>query len=106
MVHYLAPPEAMAAMAETTPEEKMAGMKPWMDWKESMGNQVIDFGAPVMGATRINPNGSTEKNPSQVTGYSILEAESGEALMEKLKSHPHLQWREDVAIEIYECIPM
>ena len=83
----------MADMANATPEEKAAGMQPWLDWKESMGDRLIDFGAPMMGAHSINPGGSTAHAPSNVTGYSIIQATDIEEAKSVLKSHPHLSWK-------------
>ena len=46
LVIYNAPASAMAKMSTATPEEKMAGMKVWMDWKQEMGDAVqnLNFG--------------------------------------------------------------
>ena len=75
IVIYHAPAEAMAAMAEATPEQKMEGMKPWMAWKDSVGDKMVDFGAPLMPGLRLLPDGTTENSTKEVTGYSILKAE-------------------------------
>ena len=101
-----APAEAMAKMATATPEEKAAGMKPWMDWKEKMGNRVLDFGSPLMGAVHLNHDGSDSHNQSAVTGYSLIEANDMDDAKSMLKSHPHLQWTPDCAIEVFECMNM
>lgn len=106
IVHYHSPAEAMAQMANATPEQKAAGMKPWMDWKESMGDKLIEMGSPLMGAQRINADGSTAQKQSEVTGYSIIQANDIEEAKTILKSHPHLQWADNVAIEIFETIAM
>jgi len=45
MVIYHAPAEAVAQMESATPEQKAEGMKPWLAWKDSVGNKLVDFGA-------------------------------------------------------------
>ncbi len=106
IVHYHAPAEAMAEMANATPEQKEAGMKPWMDWKESMGDKLVDLGAPLMGAHRIHANGNEAQNQSEVTGYSIIQANDIEEAKSLLKNHSHLHWRDDVSLDIFEAIAM
>jgi len=106
MVHYLAPGETMKAVATATPEQKAAGMKPWMDWKASMGNKLVEMGAPIMGAVSLRPDGSSTHEMSNVTGYSIIQANDMDEATAILKTHPHLLLREDSSIQIYECIEM
>ncbi len=105
LVNYMAPMEAMAKMGSATPEEKEAGMKVWMDWQAEMGEKIIDFGAPLMPAKDLDPNGKISDVSSMVTGYSLMQHESQEGLMEDLKSHAHLQWTEGCSIEGRECVP-
>ena len=106
LVIYNAPAEAMAKMATATQEEKMAGMGAWMDWKASVGDAVLNFGSPLKPGERILPDGSVQSAGTETTGYSEVQAESLEAVKAMLKSHPHLQWEDGCAIEVYECIPM
>lgn len=106
LVIYNAPAEAMAKMATATPEEKMAGMGAWMDWKASLGEAVLNFGSPLMPGKRISRDSSIEQAVNDNTGYSEIQAESIEDAMAMLKSHPHLQWEDGCALEVYECMPM
>jgi hypothetical protein len=86
LVIYNAPVEAMAGMSKATPEQKEGGMKVWFAWKDSMGDKLIDFGAPLVGGQRIQSDRSVQ------------------AAM--LSNHPHLQWEDGCDIEIHECISM
>ncbi len=106
MVHYHAPAEAIAQMANATPEQKAEGMKPWMDWQAKVGDKMVDLGSPMMGAFRLNADGTGSHNQSEITGYSIIQADDIETAKSLLKSHPHLQWTENVAIEIFECFDL
>ncbi|MDH3651541.1 MAG: YciI family protein [Saprospiraceae bacterium] len=106
LVIYHAPPEAMAKMATATPEEKMAGMKPWMEWKESVGDKLVDFGAPLMPGQRLLPDGTTAQSTKEVTGYSMIQAADIDEAKSLLKNHPHLAWTGGCDIEVHECIPM
>ena len=106
LVIYHAPAEAMAKMATATPEEKMEGMKPWMAWKDSVGDKLVDFGAPLMPWQRLLHNGSTAASTKEVTGYSMIQANDMEEAKSLLRNHPHLAWTGGCDIEIHECVKM
>jgi hypothetical protein len=53
---------------------------------------------------RVTPGGSSPMT-NDLGGYSILQAESKEALAETLKGHPHFMMG-DSSIEITELMPM
>jgi len=82
---YQASAESMQQMANATQEETEAVMAAWMNWKAAHEENVVDFGAPLMpGATlgAATPAGN-------ISGYSVLQAESLEALKDAFKDHPH-----------------
>lgn len=106
MVLYHAPMEAMQSMATATPEEKEAGMGAWMAWKEKAGNAVVDFGSPFMPGEVCGVDGNFTPAMNEVTGYSIMQAESADALKGMLKDHPHLSWWDGCKIEVKPCISM
>jgi hypothetical protein len=106
LVIYHAPGEAMAEMANATPEQKAEGMKPWMAWAEKTGKQLIDFGSPLMGGQRLCPDGTASNSTKEVTGYSFLEAANMDEAKSLLKGHPHLAWNGGCDIELHEGIPM
>lgn len=106
LVHYLAPAEAMALMSKSTPEEKSEGMKQWMDWKEKAGDKVVDFGAPLSATFRLNSDGNDSALQSEIIGYSFIQAKSLEEAKDQLRSHPHLKWTDNVAVEVFEFCEM
>ncbi len=71
-----------------------------------MGNHLVDMGAPMMGAHKVTPRGASEHNPSNVTGYSLIQADNIDSAKGLLKDHPHLQWSENCSIEVFECMEM
>ena len=106
LVVYYAPREAWGKMADATEEEKQAGMKPWMDWKESMGANMIDFGAPLMPGQRFKASGLPGMANPELTGYSIIQAADKEAAKNAVKDHPHLKWTPECSLEVYEFAKM
>lgn len=76
------------AFANTPPEQLQAGLAAWGEWYGKAGSAVLDMGAPLDNSTIITPTG-VEKNPSAISGFTILEAESMEAAVALLQQHPH-----------------
>ena len=106
MVIYRAPADAMAQMGEATPEQKEEGMKAWYAWKETLGDKLIDLGNPLMMGTKVLPDGNSEMSNSDISGYSMLQANDMDEARSYLANHPHLGWNEGCAIELFECIEM
>lgn len=90
-VSYLAPVASIEQMrANATPEQMQAGMDAWMNWMNSNQSALVDMGAPLGKTKRVTASGVANiKN--EVTGYTIVEAESHEAAAQMLVGHPHLQ---------------
>jgi hypothetical protein len=83
LVLYKADQSAMEQMSNATPEQAQEGMSAWMDWQKRAGAAIVDMGSPVAPADEA-------ADPS-IGGYSIVEADSPEALAQVLDGHPHLQ---------------
>jgi hypothetical protein len=76
LVLYRSPLSARAQMANATPEQAEAGMQAWQVWAQQAGSAIVDLGAPLNG-------------DGDVTGFSILQADSCPSLDEVLADHPH-----------------
>lgn len=106
IVIYHAPAEAMAQMADITPEQREEGMKPWMEWAARCGEQLVDLGTPLMGGLALSPGGGSAPSDKEVTGYSILQAEDMDGAVALLQGHPHLNWTGGCSIEVHESMPL
>lgn len=106
LVTYHTPISVMEQMGDPTPEEMEKGMEPWMAWAAKCGDQLIDLGTPLHSGQRIRPGGSSDQSTRQVTGYSMLQAESLEAAKALLEGHPHLGWNPECEIEIHESFSL
>ena len=89
-VLYLAPVSAIdQMMANSTPEQMKAVMDAWMTWMKNHKSVLADMGAPLGKTQRVTAAGiSSVRN--EVTGYTIVEAESHDAAAKMLIGHPHL----------------
>ncbi len=104
LVLYKAPTSGFEQMKKSTPEQQKAGMAAWMDWSKKAASSIVDMGAPLGKSQRVTKGGPSPST-NDLGGYSILQAESGEALAESLKGHPHFMMP-DGFIEIVELMPM
>jgi hypothetical protein len=93
LVLYRSSVSAAEQMAAATPEQAEAGMAAWMDWEEQNRDAIVELGSPLGG-------------DSDVSGYSIVQAESKDAAAELFEDHPHLRMPGDSSIELLEFIPL
>jgi hypothetical protein len=98
LVLYRADQSAAEAMAAATPEQQQAGMAAWMAWAGKAGPAIVDLGSPVA------PVPGTTVSGDSVGGFSILEADSADALQALFEGHPHSA--QGGTIEAYEFLPI
>ena len=89
---YRSSVSAADQMAAATPEQAEAGMNAWMDWSERNRDAIVELGSPLRG-------------DSDVSGYSIVQAESRDAAAALFEDHPHLRMPGDSSIELLEFLP-
>jgi hypothetical protein len=104
LVLYKASAAAFEQMSKATPEQQKAGMDAWMTWSKRASTSIVDLGSPLGKSLRVAKSGASPTT-NDLGGYSILQAESKEALAETLKGHPHFM-TPDGTIEIVEIMPM
>jgi len=104
LVLYKAPMASFEQAMKATPEQQKAGMDSWMAWSKKAGSSIVDMGAPLGKALRVTKSGASPAS-NDLGGYSVLQAESKEALAETLKGHPHFMMTEGF-IEVTEIMPI
>ena len=102
LVLYKATAAAFEQMKTATPAQQKAGMDAWMTWTKSAAAAIVDMGAPLGKSLRVTPTGASPTS-NDLGGFSVLQAESKEALVEILKGHPHFMTPEST-IEVVECL--
>ncbi|GBF24368.1 hypothetical protein MnTg01_00707 [archaeon MnTg01] len=105
VVIYYAPASAMEKMQNTSPEEMKKEMEAWMTWAEKCGEHLVDLGTPLGTGQQINASGNLPSK-TNVTGYSILQADNMAEAEDLLKGHPHLEWADGCQIEVHEKMPL
>ena len=105
LVLYKASPASFEQMMKATPEQQKAGMDAWMTWSKKAASSIVDMGAPLGKALTVTKDGKTTQTRNDLGGYSVLQAESKEALAATLDGHPHFMMPEG-SIEIVEIMPI
>jgi len=103
MVLYLAPISAEQQM-NVSPEDRKKGMEPWIKWMDKCGKALVDGGSPLGKGMRFSKRGGANVS-SEVTGYSVLQAESMDAVKKLVADHPHLMMP-GFSIEVFEYLSM
>lgn len=104
LVLYKAPTSAFEQMQKATPEQQKAGMDAWMAWSKKAASSIVDMGAPLGKSLLVTKAGPAPAS-NQLGGFSIMQAESKEALAASLQGHPHFMMP-DGSIEVIEYLPM
>lgn len=105
MILYNSTASASELMANATPEEMQASMAEWIAWRDEAVKTVkFDFGMPLQAVNQVTAE-NVNSSDSQIGGYSMMEGDSKDAIVELLKSHPHLK-RSGATIDVLEVLPM
>ena len=104
LVIYGSPVSAREQMLKATPEQAKAGMEAWMKWSQKAGQAIVDLGAPLGNSASV-ANGKATDTKSEIGGFSILQADSREALTALLAEHPHFMMP-GATIEVHEFLPI
>ena len=94
LILYLSPTPARDEMARRSPEQQKAGTDAWKEWARNAGNALVELGAPLA---------DVGGKKTQVTGFSILQANSPSEIDQLLKNHPHTQ-HSNATIEVHEFV--
>ncbi len=89
LVLYRASQSGFEQMMKASPEQQQAGMDAWMTWGQKAAGLLVDMGAPLGKAVKLTKAGDVSASPNDLGGYSIMQAESKEALAAQLREHPH-----------------
>jgi hypothetical protein len=85
--------------------EREAVMKAWDGWFGQIGKAVVDGGNPTSGSNKVSADGSISAGAGDVTGYSIIEADSLNAATDLAKGCPVLQGGASVSVyETFEAM--
>jgi hypothetical protein len=83
-------------------EERQAAMQAWGAWFGTLGPAIVDPGNPFAGSTSVNGNGAGGEAPSQLTGYTVVKADSLDAASALAEGCP--VFNGGGSVDVYETI--
>lgn len=98
LVLYRSTVSAADQMATADAESGAASAQAWMAWAARAGDAIVDLGSPTQSIA------GRDSEDSFIGGYSILQAESVESVLELFVGHPHLEW--GGTIEVLEMLAL
>ncbi|NUT59083.1 MAG: hypothetical protein HOQ00_09625, partial [Agromyces sp.] len=105
LVLYVSPTSAQEQIANATPEEGAAGMEAWTAWAGRVGPALVDLGSPTMAVGSVVSGSGSAAGDGYIGGFSIMEAESADAVRGLLADHPHLML-DGASIEVLEFLEL
>lgn len=94
------PPEEMA------PEKVQEVMSAWGQWMEGIGSAMVDMGQPLANGEAVVDNGTTG-TATQLSGYTIIQAEDMESAKKLVEGHPFLVDKTgQFCVEVHEMLPV
>lgn len=103
LVLYRSSTSPQEQMADMSPEQAQEGMELWMNWAGKAGSSLVDLGSPLQSVATVGPG---QAAGSSIAGFSVLEADSQDAVTKLLEDHPHFHTQGDNAIEVLEFLPV
>jgi hypothetical protein len=105
LVLYRMDMAAMQKMMESTSkEEREKGMAEWGMWMKKHAKDFADMGGPTGKNTQVGKSGASEMS-NNIGGYSIVQAESKEAVATMMVDNPHFMMPGAV-VDVMEVVPM
>jgi len=95
--------EAFADAPAWSREQEQAFMKAWGDWAQIHKGEIVEGGAPI-GRTKLVNKGGISDTRNEITGFTIVSAESHEDAAAMFADHPHVTLIEGTSIEVMACL--
>lgn len=102
LITYHAPTTSVNQFKNASPEQISEATKPWMEWKAANEKNVLDFGSRLIQGEEKNIQSEWKDSNTEITGFSILQADNKAALKEILNNHPQFQWAPECRVSIHE----
>lgn len=81
-------------------EESAKVMAAWGAWYGMMGDKIVDGGNPFNNARHVTSDGVADGGSMSpnVTGYTVISAESLDAAVDAVRNHPHLKFGGEISV--------
>lgn len=82
-----------------------AGIRAWHAWVERNKASIVEVGAPL-GRTKSVASAGIADIRNNMTGFTVVQAESHEAAARLFENHPHFTVFPGESVEVMECLPI
>jgi hypothetical protein len=97
---------AATDMSDMSKEQQKAVFDKWQAWIKTVGKGLVDVGTPFGEGGSVVDDGS-QGHSLELSGYSIVKADSLEAAKKLCQGHPYLsEGKGKFAIDVYELMPV
>jgi len=105
LVLYYATKELRDEMQQKDKDQMKEVMKAWFDYKDKLGEKMVDFGTPFGKGTRVSQSGSEDTNDDLV-GYQMIQAEDLDEAKALVQDHPHVTSDQRATLELHPLMQM
>ena len=106
---YNGTPTSMAKWNDLSEAEQakrqQEGIAAWHAWVEKHKDVIVDIGAPLGTTKRVSVSGIVDVS-NNLTGYTLVKAESHIAAAKLFENHPHFTIFPGDDVEVMECLPI
>lgn len=93
-------------MDKMTPEQGQQQVAGWQAWMNTIGDALVDIGAPMGRGQSVVDDGSAG-TASDLNGYSIIRATDMDTALKLVDGHPFLSDKSGrFSVEVFELLPV
>ena len=74
----------------------------WPEWFEKVGDALVDVGSPMENGIALQGDGSTSNETASLDGFSIVQAEDRDAVLDLISDHAFIGYGSEYMIEVFE----
>jgi hypothetical protein len=74
----------------------------WPEWFDRIGDALVDVGSPMVNGFALHGDGSTSDETTSLDGFSIVQAEDRDEVLELITDHPFVLLGSEYTIEVFE----
>jgi hypothetical protein len=84
------------------PTSLQASHEGWPEWFDKIGDALVDLGSPMANGFAVHGDGSVSENTTRLNGFSMVQAEDRDRVLDLIADHPFVQLGSEYAIEVFE----
>jgi hypothetical protein len=74
----------------------------WPEWFDRTGDALVDVGSPMVNGFAFHGDGTRSDETTSLNGFSIVQAEDRDGLLDLIADHPFVLLGSEYTIEVFE----